>query len=264
MGVREADGSRRLGCAPPDRLALPWPMRRFLLYIVLPALAIAGPPLALAGWKWWKAHGGRLAWPALAISSSGQSPSNSENEDAILPGQAPWAQGSSPAAPGASPAQPPDPSGRRTGATGPDVPAIELAEAIRFDITPGWVMTRWPRVSAGLAELQLQGYRVPLVTGTAEDDLAGALTYYFNPWQQVERITFRGTTGNAGKLIEYLVRQYRFGRRLTNDPRIVRFEVPGPRGEPHSWLEIRPAGVVKASEPFQRLSVVLVLNRPNE
>ncbi len=164
-----------------------------------------------------------------------------------------WSVGQANASP-SSPGEPGPPS--------EGVPTVELAEALRFDITPGWVMTRWPRVSAGLAELQLQGYRVPLVTGTAEDDLAGALTYYFNPRQQVERITFRGTTGNAGKLVEYLVRQYRFGRRLTNDPRIFRFEVPSPRGEPQSWLEIRPVGVIKASEPFRRLNVVLVLHRP--
>lgn len=239
-------------------------MRRFLLYIVLPALAIAGPPLALAAWKWWKAQGGRVSWPVLAISSSGKAEDAAGAEGGGLSGAAGWGEGNGPISFGGGPAQTSQRSAEPPGAPAHEMPAVELAEALRFDITPGWVMTRWPRVSAGLAELQLQGYRVPLVTGTAEDDLAGALTYYFNPWQQVERITFRGTTGNAGKLIEYLVRQYRFGRRLTQDPRIVRFEVPGPRGEPHSWLEIRPAGVVKASEPFRRLSVVLVLHRPKE
>jgi len=59
------------------------------------------------------------------------------------------------------------------------------------------VISRWPRVSAGLAELQLQGYRVPLVSGTTANDLAGALTYYFNSRQQVQRITFQGTTATS-------------------------------------------------------------------
>lgn len=239
-------------------------MRRFLLYIVLPVVAIAGPPLALAAWKWWKAQGGRLSWPALAIASPGEGHDRGEGEAAGLVGQADWGQKGMPASASGERAEAAGPLAGQADVPAHQVPAVELAEALRFDITPGWVMTRWPRVSAGLAELQLQGYRVPLVTGTAEDDLAGALTYYFNPWQRVERITFRGTTGNAGKLIEYLVRHYRFGRRLTKDPRMVRFEVPGPRGEPHSWLEIRPARVVKASEPFRRLSVVLVLHRPND
>lgn len=239
-------------------------MRRFLLYIVLPALAIAGPPLALGTWKWWKSQRGRFSWPVLAIASSGKA---SDHPGREMGGGAGLAAGGERDSPLAS-------EGRSSETTGPGlgarmapaqaVPAVELSEALRFDITPGWVMTRWPRVSAGLAELQLQGYRVPLVTGTAEDDLAGALTYYFDPRQQVARITFRGTTGNAGKLIEFLVQRYRFARRLTNNPQIVRFEVGGPRGQPYSWLEIRPAGVVKADEPYRRLGVTLVLHRPEE
>ncbi len=60
---------------------------------------------------------------------------------------------------------------------------------LRFDVTVEWVMQRWPRVSTGLPYLQLQGYRVPLVTGTKVADLAGSLTYYFNARQQVQRIT---------------------------------------------------------------------------
>ena len=239
-------------------------MRRFLLYLVLPGVAIAGPPLALSAWKWWKAQGGKLSWPVLAISSSGQSPLGTDSTGRSLNERASRAEAQSQMGSDSQRAGTIDGSVEPTLGPAESPPPVELAEALRFDITPGWVMTRWPRVSAGLAELELQGYRVPLVTGIAEDDVAGALTYYFNARQQLERITFRGTTGNAGKLIDYLVRQYRFGRRLTNDPRIFRFEVPGPRGEPQSWLEIRPAGVVKSSEPFRRLTVVLVLHRPHQ
>ena len=65
------------------------------------------------------------------------------------------------------------------------VTARDLGEVIRFDGSPEWVMARWPRVTAGLANLDLQGYRVPLVSGTAQDDLAGSLTYYFDRNQQV-------------------------------------------------------------------------------
>ena len=68
-------------------------------------------------------------------------------------------------------------------------PMPSLAEVLRFDVTVAWVMQRWPRVSTGLPYLQLQGYRVPLVTGTTVADLAGSLTYYFNAQQQVQRIT---------------------------------------------------------------------------
>ncbi len=143
-------------------------------------------------------------------------------------------------------------------------PVVSLDEALRFEVTAGWVLSRWPRVSSGVAELPLQGYRVPLVTGTAEADLAGALTYYFNPRQQVQRITFHGTTGSPQHLIQMLVAQYHFGRRLMNDARVLRFEVAAPSGPAKSYLEIRSVPVVKASDPYRRFEVILVMERPEE
>ena len=78
-----------------------------------------------------------------------------------------------------------------------------LAEVLRFDVSPAWVLQRWPRVSTDLAVLQLHGYRVPLVTGTNQNDVAGSLTYYFNPSQQVQQITLRGTTGDPRAIISF-------------------------------------------------------------
>ncbi len=144
------------------------------------------------------------------------------------------------------------------------IPLAGLAEVLRFDVSLEWVMNRWPRVSAALAQIQLQGYRVPLVTGTAEDDLAGALTYYFNPRQEVQRITFHGTTGNARRLVELLATRYGFTRRLTNDASSFVYEALNPENKPKSVLWIRPAQVVKAEETYQRYQLVLVLERPEE
>ena len=146
--------------------------------------------------------------------------------------------------------------------SGSDTPIHDLAHVLRFDVTPRWVVDRWPRVSTGLAQLQLQGYRVPLVTGTAEDDLAGALTYYFNPRQEVQRLTFNGTTGNANKLVHLLTTRYGFSRRLTNDPGVFLYETQDPGGESTSFLWIRAAGVVRSSEPLERFEVALVMERP--
>jgi len=140
----------------------------------------------------------------------------------------------------------------------------DLTEVLRFDVKPGWIVARWPRVSAGLGQLQLQGYRVPLVTGTAHDDLAGALTYYFNPRQQVQRITFDGTTGDTQKLLHLMTTRYGLARRLTNDPGLFVYEVAGPDGRARSRLWIRPAGVVKSSEPYRRFDVSFALERPEE
>ena len=156
-----------------------------------------------------------------------------------------------------------DPAAGTPGRALEGAPTKDLAEVLRFDVTTGWVLRRWPRVSTGLAELPLQGYRVPLVTGTRQTDLAGALTYYFNAQQQVQRISFRGTTGDPRELIRLLTTRYKFTRRLTNDPGLFIYEVTDLGGRPVSLLRIQSAPVVKSSEPNQRFDVELVIERPS-
>jgi hypothetical protein len=187
---------------------------------------------------------------------------------AAIPGS-PGATADSAAAPG-SPAASLVPTGAPVpdkGAAVPPTPADrsdrpafqDLAEVLRFDVTAAWILGRWPWVSAGLAQLDLQGYRVPVLTGAGEDDVAGALTYYFNARQQVQRITFYGTTGDPDKLIRLLAARFHFGRHLTNNPGLFRYEVAEPKGPAQSYLEIR---LVRPSEPAQRFDVSLVIERP--
>jgi hypothetical protein len=140
----------------------------------------------------------------------------------------------------------------------------DVADVLRFDVTPDWIVHNWPRVSTGLAHLPLQGYRVPLVTGTAQDDLAGSLTYYFNPHQQVQRITFSGTTGNTGKLVNLVKARFGFTRRLTNDPGVFLYELPDSKGRVNSFVWIRPARVVRANDPYRRFEVALLIERPEK
>ena len=121
------------------------------------------------------------------------------------------------------------------------LPLPSLSEVLRFDVTVEGIMQRWPRVCTGLTYLQLQGYRVPLVTGTSVADMAGSLTYYFNAQQQVVRITFHGTTGNPSTLMTFLSSQYHFVRRLTNDPGLVVYETVDSNN--------RPAGTVRFARP---------------
>ncbi|MBN2216100.1 MAG: hypothetical protein JW719_01860 [Pirellulales bacterium] len=165
------------------------------------------------------------------------------------------------AAPVAAPETPP---------TTPSIPPLEgtqirdFGEVFRFDVTTGWVMSRWARVSTGMSQLQLQGYRVPLVTGTARDDLAGALTYYFGPEQRVRQITFNGTTGDATRLVRLLVGRYGFHRRQANDSGLFVYEAPDQKGDIRSVLRIRPTGVVRADQPHQRFHVDLLLAPPEQ
>ncbi len=144
------------------------------------------------------------------------------------------------------------------------LPTYDFADIFRFDVSPGWIMGRWSRVSSGLATLQLHGYRVPLVTGTAEDDLAGSLTYYFNSLQQLQRITFSGTTGDSRRLVRFITTRYGFARRVVNDPSLFIYEIPEPRGPAKNVLRIRPARVLKADRPYQRFDVELSIERPPE
>jgi hypothetical protein len=146
---------------------------------------------------------------------------------------------------------------------GPDaprgVPLVDIEECLRFDVTAAWILGRWPRVTAGLPDHDLQGYRVPLVTGTQEDDLAGSLTYYFNKNQRCQRITFQGTTGDARKLIGYLTARYGFKQQTSSDPNLYLYQIRW-NGGPLSELHIRPARIVRADAPQARFEVLLALN----
>ncbi len=75
-------------------------------------------------------------------------------------------------------------------------PVRDLRDVIRFDINPAWVMQNFGRVTTVLADVKLDGLRVPLVTGTAPTDLAGTITYYFDNQQTLRRINLQGLTGN--------------------------------------------------------------------
>ena len=140
-----------------------------------------------------------------------------------------------------------------------EVPLVGLAQSIRFDLTPAMLFQRWPRVVAGLPDGELQGYRVPLVTGTREDDVAGSLTYYFDTQQICRRITLQGSVGDPRKLIAYVVGQFELLRQTSPDPGLHLYQTRW-NGKPVSELKIKSVPVVKASTPHARYQVELVLN----
>jgi uncharacterized protein DUF6690 len=214
-------------------------MFRRMMFVLLPVVAATGPLAYYSGSDWYSQVAGSLfsgtknespigAWRNGGKSLVGDAGTEADAESRPLEGAA----------------------------------VSNLAEVLRFDVTPGWVVARWPRVSAGLAELQLHGYRVPLVTGTSNDDLAGALTYYFNHQHQVQRITFHGSTGDYRRLTTLLTSYYGFGRRPTNSPGVFLYEVPQNQNQARSYLWIEPSPIIKADEPRRRFDVTLVLERP--
>lgn len=137
----------------------------------------------------------------------------------------------------------------------------DLAEIFRWDVTTAWILAHWPRVSAGLSQVEMQGYRVPLVTGTATDDLAGSLTYYFNRRQRVERMTFFGATGDSRRLVALLATKFGFVRELNDDPSLFLYRVREGR-KVISELRIKPARVVRSDAPLSRFDVALLIERP--
>lgn len=140
-------------------------------------------------------------------------------------------------------------------------PAYDLAEVLRMDVDPAWVYQRWSRKSTALAELDLYGVRVPLVTGTQVDDLAGSLTYYFDVDNKVQRISFRGRTGDARKLIALVTKRYDFRPQQPDMPGEYLYQVRW-NGKPTSELRIRPMPVLWASAPHTSFQVELELARP--
>lgn len=137
-------------------------------------------------------------------------------------------------------------------------PMCDIPEAFRFDVSPQWVTARWPRVTTVLAETDLQGLRVPLVTGSKIDDLAGSLTYYFDKKHAVQRISFQGNTGDERRLVGFLTQHYGMKPQPTLGAGLYMTQV---HGKPLSTLHLTWPPVVAKDKPTDRCEIVLELNR---
>jgi hypothetical protein len=142
--------------------------------------------------------------------------------------------------------------------TGP----TQLAEIFRFDVSPSWVTSQWHEVTLGMADVELSGHRVMLVTGKNPADLAGSLTYYFNRDNAVQRIRFEGVTGDPRPLVAELATKYRFVRCRADVAGAEVYQVHRD-GKARGDLRIRSAPIVRADSPLGRYSVSLAIDRPN-
>ncbi len=137
-------------------------------------------------------------------------------------------------------------------------PNYDLEELLRFEVSPRWIIEKWPRVTTVLSDQDLEGLRTPVVTGVGLDDIAGVITYYFNKQHHVRRITLQGYTGDERKLVATLADK--FG--LQPEPTLgAGLYCNKWNGKPMSVLRIVHAPVVRASTPNSRLAVRLELNR---
>jgi hypothetical protein len=62
--------------------------------------------------------------------------------------------------------------------------------------------------------------------------------------------------------VTILTGQYRFVRRLTNDPGLVFYETVDANNRSAGTVRIRSAKVVRADQPYSRFEVELVMDRP--
>ena len=223
--------------------------KRLLYLAVLPA-AVGGPYLMMDdGWR-------KSAGEVWDSARSADGPGLDSLTGAFSGGGgAPGFETTSLSAPLTSDGQPAGPQPRLEGPA-----AIGLEHIFRFDVTPAWVTGNWSRVTAVLAETDLEGLRVPLVTGVNIDDIAGSLTYYFDKQRQLQRISFHGYTGDSRRLATLLATHYK----LNPEPNLgAGLYMAKWNGQPLSVLRVSRAAVIRAESPHSQLEVLLEINRPD-
>ncbi len=139
-------------------------------------------------------------------------------------------------------------------------PVNDLRDVLRFDINPEWVFQHFSRVTTVLAEMHLDGLRIPIVTGTSPEDVAGTLTYYFDRQHQVQRVTLHGFTGDPTRLTELMQKHYQMQPQpsLGAGTYVIRWN-----GQPTSILQLTHAPVVHAAANHTKYTVFLELNQPS-
>ncbi|MEM7475255.1 MAG: DUF6690 family protein [Planctomycetota bacterium] len=138
------------------------------------------------------------------------------------------------------------------------IPIRALSEVVRFDISPSWIPQRFPRVSTVLAETQLDGVRVPLVTGTNATDLAGSLTYYFDRYKRVQRITIHAVTGEPSRFVAELQHAYQMQQQpvLGGELYLKKWN-----GRPTSLVYTSASSVITADQPLNRYQFFAEINQ---
>lgn len=139
-------------------------------------------------------------------------------------------------------------------------PVPDFRDVLRFDISPEWVQGRFARVTTVLSETQLEGLRVPIVTGTKQDDIAGTVTYYFRHDHRLQRVCLHGFTGDPDRLIETMTTHYRMQPRPSLDAGVYTIDW---NGRPTSVLKITRAPVIYADATRNQHTVFLELNQPD-
>ena len=140
------------------------------------------------------------------------------------------------------------------------MPIQDMGEIFRFDISPNWVKQRWDRTSITAGDIGLSGMRISLVTGVNATDLFGALTYYFDARQTVQKITFQGWSGDPTNLINFMRSAYRFRRQPSSSAGLY---LAQDRNRSTGVIYMQHPRVIRSNNPTQQVAIMLEVNNPN-
>jgi hypothetical protein len=140
-------------------------------------------------------------------------------------------------------------------------PVADFSELFRFDVTVGWIHNRWGRVSHAPRKNAWQGYRVAAVSGTALDDIAGSLTYYFDRDHRVAAIEFIGTTGDPLRLISSMSYSYGLRPQMAQSGGVHLYERTDTQLS--ARLIVRPSAEFSSDYADRRYQIELELIRPD-
>ena len=135
----------------------------------------------------------------------------------------------------------------------------DLREVLRFDIVPGWLPQRFARVSTVTANVQMDGLRVPLITGTQPNDIAGTLTYFFDASKSLKRIQLHGLTGDPSKLANLMVQFYQLAPEHSLGGQLFTTRW---NNRITSVMQISPAPIMYAGADHSKYILFLELNQP--
>lgn len=139
-------------------------------------------------------------------------------------------------------------------------PIGDLREVLRFDISPDWVTAQFARVTTVLAETELEGLRVPVVTGIGPSDLAGSITYYFDYSGKLQRVMLHGFTGDASRVVETMTQHYGLRAEPTLDAGVYMRRW---NAQPVHFLRLTRAPIVYSDALHHKFTVYLELNQPD-
>ena len=138
--------------------------------------------------------------------------------------------------------------------TGP--PGVPLEHLLSFQATPEWIGKNWSRVTTRLADLDLHGWRVPIMLEN-QGELYGSITYYFDQQRQVQRILLHGYTSDASDIVQLATTRYQMKRIPSTVSELFTAKI---EGRMIGGLRVDFTPILKSNAP-KRCEVFMELNR---